>query len=149
MTEATVTKFLRITHNPQVMGGKPCIRGLRVTVGMIAGQISAGATIEEMIADFSYLTREDILDAVEYAKLYIRKVKCPCCGAETLDSANQYEVCDKCNWEDDPAQSKNPDSIVGFNILSLNQAKAAIARGEKLPLPRNVEIIEIKKRNEI
>ena len=49
------------------MGGKPCIRGLRVTVGMIVGQIGAGQTIDELLADYPYLEREDILEALRYA----------------------------------------------------------------------------------
>jgi uncharacterized protein (DUF433 family) len=57
----------RITQDPGVMGGKPCIRGLRVTVGMIVGQIGAGHTIEEILADYPYLEREDILQALRYA----------------------------------------------------------------------------------
>ena len=57
----------RITQEPGVMGGKPCIRGLRVTVGMIVGQIGAGHTIEELLADYPYLEREDILQALRYA----------------------------------------------------------------------------------
>jgi len=57
----------RITKGPGVMGGKPCIRGLRVTVGMIVGQIGAGHTIEELLADYPYLEREDILQALRYA----------------------------------------------------------------------------------
>lgn len=59
--------FDRITLNPAVMGGKACIRGLRVTVGMIVGQIGAGRTIDEVLADFPYLEREDILQALRYA----------------------------------------------------------------------------------
>lgn len=59
--------FPRITQNPSVMGGKPCIRGLRVTVGMIVGQIGAGRTIDEVLADYPYLQREDILEALRYA----------------------------------------------------------------------------------
>jgi uncharacterized protein (DUF433 family) len=59
--------FTRITQNPAVMGGKPCIRGLRVTVGMIVGQISAGRTVEELLADYPYLERDDILEALRYA----------------------------------------------------------------------------------
>jgi uncharacterized protein (DUF433 family) len=59
--------FTRITHDPAVMGGKPCIRGLRVTVGMIVGQIAAGRTVEELLADYPYLKREDILEALRYA----------------------------------------------------------------------------------
>ncbi len=59
--------FPRITQNPAVMGGKPCIRGLRVTVGMIVGQIGAGRSVEELLADYPYLQREDILEALRYA----------------------------------------------------------------------------------
>jgi uncharacterized protein (DUF433 family) len=57
----------RITQNPAVMGGKACIRGMRVTVGMIVGQIGAGVSIEELLADYPYLEREDILQALRYA----------------------------------------------------------------------------------
>lgn len=57
----------RITQQPEVMGGKPCIRGMRVTVGMIVSQIGAGHDIQEILADFPYLEREDILQAVRYA----------------------------------------------------------------------------------
>jgi uncharacterized protein (DUF433 family) len=49
------------------MGGKPCIRGLRVTVGMIVGQIGAGLSIEEVLKDYPYLEREDVLQALRYA----------------------------------------------------------------------------------
>jgi len=49
------------------MGGKACIRGMRVTVGMIVGQIGAGRTIEEVLSDYPYLQREDILQALRYA----------------------------------------------------------------------------------
>ena len=57
----------RITQDPAVMGGKPCIRGMRVTVGMIVGQIGAGRNIDEVLADYPYLEREDILQALRYA----------------------------------------------------------------------------------
>jgi uncharacterized protein (DUF433 family) len=57
----------RITQKPDVMGGKACIRGLRVTVGMIVGQIGAGRSIDELLADYPYLEREDILQALRYA----------------------------------------------------------------------------------
>jgi uncharacterized protein (DUF433 family) len=57
----------RITQHPDVMGGKARIRGMRVTVGMIVGQISSGRTIEEILADYPYLEREDILQALRYA----------------------------------------------------------------------------------
>lgn len=57
----------RITRNPAVMGGKACIRGMRVSVGMIVGQIGAGRGIEELLAEYPYLEREDILQALRYA----------------------------------------------------------------------------------
>ncbi|PPQ25884.1 DUF433 domain-containing protein [Rhodopila globiformis] len=57
----------RITQQPGVMGGKACIRGMRVTVGMIVGQIGAGRSIEEILADYPYLEHEDILQALRYA----------------------------------------------------------------------------------
>jgi len=60
-------KWDRITQDPAVMGGKPCIRGMRVTVGMIVGQIGAGHSIEQLLADYPYLEREDILQALRYA----------------------------------------------------------------------------------
>ena len=59
--------FTRITQNPAVMGGKPCIRGLRVTVGTIVGQIGAGRSIDQLLADYPYLQREDVLEALRYA----------------------------------------------------------------------------------
>jgi uncharacterized protein (DUF433 family) len=62
-----MSAFTRITQDPSVMGGKPCIRGQRVTVGMIIGQIGAGRTIDELLADYPYLEREDILEALRYA----------------------------------------------------------------------------------
>jgi len=57
----------RITQNPAVMSGKPCIRGMRVTVGTVVGQIGAGHTIDEVLADYPYLEREDVLQALRYA----------------------------------------------------------------------------------
>lgn len=62
-----MNNFERITQNPAVMGGKPCIRGMRVTVGMIVGQIGGGLTIDQLLADYPYLEREDVLEALRYA----------------------------------------------------------------------------------
>ena len=59
--------FNRITRQPGVMGGKACVRGMRVTVGMLVGQIGAGRSIEEVLTDYPYLEREDILQALRYA----------------------------------------------------------------------------------
>ncbi len=62
-----MAKLDRITQDPEVMGGKPCIRGMRVTVGMIVGHIGAGHSIEQVLADYPYLEREDVLQALRYA----------------------------------------------------------------------------------
>jgi uncharacterized protein (DUF433 family) len=59
--------FDRITHDPQIMSGKPTIRGTRVTVGVIVAQIDAGRSIDEVLVDYPYLSREDVLEAVRYA----------------------------------------------------------------------------------
>jgi uncharacterized protein (DUF433 family) len=61
-----VPQFDRITQAPGVMGGKACICGMRVTVGMIVGQIGSGRSIEELLAEYPYLDREDILQALRY-----------------------------------------------------------------------------------
>lgn len=62
-----MSSFDRMTQTPDVMGGKPCIRGMRVTVGMIVGQMGSGYSMEEIIADYPYLEREDIEQALRYA----------------------------------------------------------------------------------
>ena len=57
----------RITQQPDVMGGKACIRGMRVTVGMIVGKVGAGHSVEDILADYPYLEREDVMQALRYA----------------------------------------------------------------------------------
>ena len=57
----------RITVDPEVMGGKPCIRGMRVTVGTIVGLIATCKTVEDILAEYPYLEREDVLEALSYA----------------------------------------------------------------------------------
>ncbi|MDP3972464.1 MAG: DUF433 domain-containing protein, partial [Candidatus Nanopelagicales bacterium] len=57
----------RITQAPDVMGGRACIRGMRVTVGMLVGQIGAGRSVDEPLADYPYVEREDIMQALQYA----------------------------------------------------------------------------------
>ncbi len=60
-------QFDRITQQADVMGGKPCIRGMRVTVGMIVGQIATGSSPDELLREYPYLQREDISQALRYA----------------------------------------------------------------------------------
>ena len=62
-----VQQFDRITMNPEVMGGKPCIRGMRVTVGMVVEALAAGRTIEQLLADFPYIEEADIREALAFA----------------------------------------------------------------------------------
>jgi len=57
----------RIIQQPEIMGGKACVRGMRVTVGMIVGQIGVGHSVEDILADYPYLEREDIIQALRYA----------------------------------------------------------------------------------
>ena len=63
----TLDHLTRITQDPGMMGGRACIRGMRVTAGMVAGQIGAGHTVDDVLADYPYLEREDILQALRYA----------------------------------------------------------------------------------
>jgi uncharacterized protein (DUF433 family) len=65
--EGTMEPLTRITIDPEVMGGKPCIRGIRVTVGTIVGLIATGKTVEDVLAEYPYLEREDVLEALSYA----------------------------------------------------------------------------------
>ena len=62
-------KFTRITFDPAVMGGKACIRGMQVTVGTIVGLLSAGRSHEEILKAYPYLEREDIDQALVYARV--------------------------------------------------------------------------------
>ncbi|MEI8331561.1 MAG: DUF433 domain-containing protein [Methanomicrobiales archaeon] len=67
VVDAARSRNSRDTQQSDTMGGKACIRGMRVTVGMIVGQIGAGHSIDEVLADYPYLEREDILQALRYA----------------------------------------------------------------------------------
>jgi uncharacterized protein (DUF433 family) len=62
-----MTTLNRITQDPEVMGGKPCIRGMRVTVGMIVGMVGSGFATEKILADYPYLETDDVLQALKYA----------------------------------------------------------------------------------
>ncbi len=59
--------FERITFDPQIMGGRACIRGLRIPVSVVVGQIAHGAPVEEILAGYPDLEPEDIQQALEYA----------------------------------------------------------------------------------
>jgi uncharacterized protein (DUF433 family) len=76
----TVADLERITFNPTVMGGKPCIRGLRVTVGTIVGLVAAGYSHERILQAYPYLELEDIQQALAYAAWRAEEVDLPLVG---------------------------------------------------------------------
>ena len=72
-----MTELNQITIDPEVMGGKPCIRGLRVTVGTIVGLVAAGHTHAEILELDPYLEAEDIPEALEYAAWRAEELELP------------------------------------------------------------------------
>jgi uncharacterized protein (DUF433 family) len=67
----------RITRNPEVMGGKPCLRGMRVTVGTVVGLVAAGHSNTELLAAYPYLEEEDIRQALAYAAWRVEEIELP------------------------------------------------------------------------
>jgi uncharacterized protein (DUF433 family) len=67
----------RITHDPKVMGGRPCIRGLRVTVGTILGLLASGQTPDDILSAYPYLERDDIPAALAYAAWRTEEIDIP------------------------------------------------------------------------
>ena len=70
-------QLARITFNPAVMGGKPCIRGLRVTVGTIVGLMASGRSIEDILQAYPYLEAVDIYEALAYAAWRVEEIEVP------------------------------------------------------------------------
>jgi uncharacterized protein (DUF433 family) len=70
-------QLARITFDPQVMGGKPCIRGLRVTVGTIVGLVVAGHSTAEILQVYPYLEEEDVRQALAYAAWRAEEIEAP------------------------------------------------------------------------
>ena len=70
-------KLTRITFDPNVMGGRPCIRGLRVTAGTIVGLVAAGYTAADILKAYPYLENEDINEALAYAAWRAEEVEIP------------------------------------------------------------------------
>lgn len=73
-------QFPRITMNPDVMGGKRCMRGMRVTVGMIVEALAAGRTNQQLLADFPYLEEADIREALGFAANLVQGHDVPVAG---------------------------------------------------------------------
>lgn len=67
----------RITRNPDLMAGKPCIRGMRVTVGTVVGLVASGHSEDEILAAYPYLERKDVRQALAYAALGVEEVEIP------------------------------------------------------------------------
>ena len=75
---ASIMQLLdRITSNPETMGGKPCIRGMRVTVGAVVGLLAAGRSHEEVLAAYPYLEPADIQAALAYAAWRSEEIDVP------------------------------------------------------------------------
>lgn len=70
-------KLDRITFDPQVMGGKPCIRGMRVTVGTLVGLVASGNSVEDILKAYPYVEEEDIRQALTYAAWRVEEIELP------------------------------------------------------------------------
>ena len=75
--EQTMKQLTRITLDPEVMGGKPCIRGLRVTVGTVVGLLASGHSIADILNAYPYLEEEDIHQALAYAAWRVEELELP------------------------------------------------------------------------
>jgi uncharacterized protein (DUF433 family) len=73
--------YERITIDPARMGGLPCIRNTRVTVTAVLGQLAAGRTVDEVLADYPYLDRDDVLAALEFAAAALQERELPLTSA--------------------------------------------------------------------
>lgn len=67
----------RITLDPEVMGGKPCIRGMRITVGTIVGLVASGRTTAEILKAYPYLEAPDVREALSYAAWRVEELEAP------------------------------------------------------------------------
>ncbi len=67
----------RITSDPEVMGGRPCVRGMRVTVGTIVGLVAAGRSVQDILSLYPYLEEEDIKQSLAYAAWRVEEVDLP------------------------------------------------------------------------
>ena len=69
--------FTRITVDPAVMGGQPCIRGMRVPVATVVAMVADGMSVDEILADLPYLEREDVAEALRFAAEAVRERELP------------------------------------------------------------------------
>lgn len=73
----SMAPLTRITRDPSVMGGKPCIRGMRITVGTVVGLIASGRTEQEVLDAYPYLEHGDIREALAYAAWRVEEAEVP------------------------------------------------------------------------
>jgi len=67
----------RITRDATIMAGKPCVRGMRVTVGTVVGLVASGHSNDEILAAYPYLEAEDIRQALTYAAWRVEEIEIP------------------------------------------------------------------------
>jgi len=77
LTRMSTDLLARITQDVAVMGGRPCIRGMRVTVGTVVGLLAAGHSVEEVLHLYPYLEKADVLAALTYAAWRAEEVEVP------------------------------------------------------------------------
>ena len=85
-----MTPLTRITLDPEVMGGKPCIRGLRITVGTIVGLVASGRTIPEILAAYPYLEEADIREALSYAAWRVEETEVPVPAKNSISANSMW-----------------------------------------------------------
>jgi uncharacterized protein (DUF433 family) len=74
-------RFTRITVDPKQMGGMPCIRGLRIPVATVLAMVADGMSVDEILAAYPDLEREDVSEALQYAAEAVRERELPLVGA--------------------------------------------------------------------
>jgi uncharacterized protein (DUF433 family) len=70
-------ELTRITFDPELMGGKPCIRGMRVTVGTLVGLVASGLSFADILNAYPYLEEEDLREALAYAAWRVEEIEAP------------------------------------------------------------------------
>ena len=76
-----MAQLTRITFDSNVMGGKPCIRGMRVTVGTIVGLVASGHSFDDILKAYPYLEEEDLREALAYAAWRVEEIELPLAAA--------------------------------------------------------------------
>lgn len=77
MVNEPTNPFPRVTLDPAIMGGKPCIRGMRVTVGAIVGLLGSGRSFDEILSAYPYLEEDDLREALRYAAWRLEEAELP------------------------------------------------------------------------